>query len=984
MIPGATSLSLAMRGGDAARMLLAGLGVIKRSDILDRSGFDDAARRLALALLAEVEGPTDALAAQLQDELGLNWAALTPARREAALSKAERLIGELGRKIAPDLAKVLRGNAPTLIKASRQAAIGRFQLPIAAKLDESGVDAKAMEHLANAHELFVRDQYGRISTIFGARARALVTTGISQGYDYQEIGKDMFAAIGAQLGKGQPYCTMVASVFVARARSASILASFDEAEIEKFELSAVLDEATCFAGWTRVLLGDGKTWAPIHKLRAGDVVMSCKGRPRHVVRRIESKARTWVSLQVRGARRPIQVTQTHGILTPSGWVRAQHLHAEGDLPASKRPITRVALYDPANQRLDAGRLWSDEREWGMRLGRIDPHTVDCHPFPAPDLAHLGAYGAFGEILEAEQETLGQTPTSCADAFDLTVDEDHGYIAEGVIVHNSNICRALDGKVFYTREAIAKLEQVARAEAPDAIKDLQPFVQDGKDEEGNPILYANQGGARVQVARVVESGAGKRDERGKYQGMLNEAKLSSMGITIPPFHGHCFPGETEIATPSGLRRIDGIAVGEVVLGGLYGDPRAVTQVHRREFDGDLVVVETRSGRMRMTPEHPVGTGRGWVEAGKLRITDTIRRLPEALSIRIDVLRREPFAGTVYNLAVDVDESYVVGELVVHNCRTLAIPAGFDTVGGGSRGGDTAPTQVQVPVAVRPPPKPVAAPQPVAPEPAPRQPPTFADGVRTLPLKNEVAFGAGGINQISTAEIDGQRVFVKPATTKGVDGARTTFDPQDAVTMHEAVRRTADALGIGDTVQPAAVRAMSGEALKFVTRSAPGAMGVVAEAPATTLAKISERTRLAGAVTDFLHRNSDRHANNVLVNEDGQITLIDHDRAHGHVPTKAYDQAKSIFFPTGHIGYAVPQKAFVDLPPEMRAHVQEVAAASAADIVRLFGLTPEEAGAMRARAQSLAANGLDAALALDKAKTIRDLEGEQTYIKTVGRE
>ncbi len=565
MISSAPSLSLAMRGGDAARALLAAFGVIKKVDILERAGFDDAARRLALMLLAEIEGPTNALAKRLEDELGVNWSKLSPAKREAAIVKAETLIGELGRRVAPDLAQVLRGNAQTLIKATRQAAIGRFELPIAAKLDESGVDSKAMQHLAGAHELFVRDQYGRISTIFGARARAIVETGISQGYDYQEIGKNMFATIGAQLGKGQPYCTMVASVFVARARSASILASFDEAEIEKFELSAVLDEATCFAGWTRVLMGDGRTWAPIHKLRAGDVVMSCKGRPRHVVRRVESKARTWVSLLVRGARRPIQVTQTHGMLTPSGWVRAQHLRAEGT-PAKKGvpPITRLALYDPANQRLDAGRLWSDEREWGMRLGRIDPHTVDCHPYPAPDLAHLGAYGAFGEILEAEQETLGQTPTSCADAFDLEIDEDNGYIAEGVVVHNSNICRALDGKVFYTREAIAKLEQVARADKPDAIKDLQPFVQDGKDEEGNPILYANQGGARVQVARVVESGAGKRDERGKYEGMLNEAKLSSMGVTTPPFHGRC-------------RTLCIVAGSEHIGGGSRGGDAAPTQV-----------------------------------------------------------------------------------------------------------------------------------------------------------------------------------------------------------------------------------------------------------------------------------------------------------------------------------------------------------------------------------------------------------------------
>ena len=74
-----------MRGGDAARALLAALGVVKKVDILDRSGFDDAARRLALHLLAEIEGPTNALAKRLEDELGVNWGKLSPAKREAAI-----------------------------------------------------------------------------------------------------------------------------------------------------------------------------------------------------------------------------------------------------------------------------------------------------------------------------------------------------------------------------------------------------------------------------------------------------------------------------------------------------------------------------------------------------------------------------------------------------------------------------------------------------------------------------------------------------------------------------------------------------------------------------------------------------------------------------------------------------------------------------------------------------------------------------------
>jgi hypothetical protein len=44
--------------------------------------------------------------------------------------------------------------------------------------------------------------------------------------------------------------------------------------------------------------------------------------------------------------------------------------------------------------------------------------------------------------------------------------------------------------------------------------------------------------RVTVARVVRSGAGRRDDRGGFAGDPGEQALSAFGLDLPPFHAHC--------------------------------------------------------------------------------------------------------------------------------------------------------------------------------------------------------------------------------------------------------------------------------------------------------------------------------------------------------------------------------------------------------------------------------------------------------------
>ena len=45
-------------------------------------------------------------------------------------------------------------------------------------------------------------------------------------------------------------------------------------------------------------------------------------------------------------------------------------------------------------------------------------------------------------------------------------------------------------------------------------------------------------------------------------------------------------------------------------------------------------------------------------------------------KVKRIRRRPFAGDVFNLAVADDETYFAGGILVHNCRSLVIAIDFE--------------------------------------------------------------------------------------------------------------------------------------------------------------------------------------------------------------------------------------------------------------------------------------------------------------------
>jgi len=87
---------------------------------------------------------------------------------------------------------------------------------------------------------------------------------------------------------------------------------------------------------------------------------------------------------------------------------------------------------------------------------------------------------------------------------------------------------------------------------------------------------------------------------------------------PPLHHQCFPGETPVLCPDGWRAIQTLGPGSDVIAH-DGRPRRVLRRLARSFSGVLVAVRGPSGQIAYpTPNHPLGTKRGWVAAERLNV------------------------------------------------------------------------------------------------------------------------------------------------------------------------------------------------------------------------------------------------------------------------------------------------------------------------------------------------------------------------------
>jgi RHS repeat-associated protein len=138
---------------------------------------------------------------------------------------------------------------------------------------------------------------------------------------------------------------------------------------------------------------------------------------------------------------------------------------------------------------------------------------------------------------------------------------------------------------------------------------------------------------------------------------------------------CFAAGTEVATPSGLKPIDAIRTGDIVVSRdeVTGETtlRAVARVFVTPDEEVLDLSFARSDgtieTITATPGHPFWVeSTGWVEARDLTLGATVQTAESRLATLSATLSREG-RTTVYNLEVEGTHTYFVGETQawVHN-------------------------------------------------------------------------------------------------------------------------------------------------------------------------------------------------------------------------------------------------------------------------------------------------------------------------------
>lgn len=115
-----------------------------------------------------------------------------------------------------------------------------------------------------------------------------------------------------------------------------------------------------------------------------------------------------------------------------------------------------------------------------------------------------------------------------------------YLIEAVLdERTTEICRYLHGKVFEVGDALRRFDALDRLDAPEDVKQAQPWVREATDAAtGHRVLYVDRGGVRTPIVEVTRSGFGARDDRGDHGRSVSNRELMDLGVSFPPYHGLC--------------------------------------------------------------------------------------------------------------------------------------------------------------------------------------------------------------------------------------------------------------------------------------------------------------------------------------------------------------------------------------------------------------------------------------------------------------
>lgn len=217
--------------------------VCKVANPLTKTGFDRLVSDLSAKLVRGAGMITQQEMRSIYRSLGVDWATATDRKVLRLTDAIDRAMKRAGRRVVTRIASGLKDTGGTVARETRRQVVKEHKLGISSSL--SSADLRAVERVAADQGAFVTDFHGRVSESMSEKARSIVASGLERGFQNDRIAKDLESGLRSSLvGRQSSYYQVVANAFVNRARSFSALRSFADAGIERYIISAVLDEVT--------------------------------------------------------------------------------------------------------------------------------------------------------------------------------------------------------------------------------------------------------------------------------------------------------------------------------------------------------------------------------------------------------------------------------------------------------------------------------------------------------------------------------------------------------------------------------------------------------------------------------------------------------------------------------------------------------------------------------------------------------------------
>ena len=242
----AQELDLILSGVDAAKYLLkscCGISCVKKAfSLSSKTGFDKAVSQMA-STLRRLSSPSERDAvADAVGVLDVDWLSTTADERARLVNDAMVQAGAALSLIPAKIEGSVEGFARDVVGAGRESARGAGA---SIAVDFNATDEKIIDFLTSSNSLYISDEHGRRINDMGEKARTIIADGVSEGLGREEISSRLrAAATSAASGRSEFYWEVLSAAFVSRGRSLAQMSAYEEAGIEKYQLEAVLDEAT--------------------------------------------------------------------------------------------------------------------------------------------------------------------------------------------------------------------------------------------------------------------------------------------------------------------------------------------------------------------------------------------------------------------------------------------------------------------------------------------------------------------------------------------------------------------------------------------------------------------------------------------------------------------------------------------------------------------------------------------------------------------